>query len=132
VLLPQFLAMRLSLQVSGNPMYLMARINLLSRRVSSFSAIDKMLLVKVALRMLRATLIVKSISALSILGRALNQTPARIALSFIFTSCILSTDLPELLSIEKLRTLGQAPEHGILIAYFIRVLWIQQKKFCHK
>jgi hypothetical protein len=49
----------------------------------------KIFLAKVALRMLLATFIVKSISTLSILGNALNHTPARIAFNLSFTNCVL-------------------------------------------
>jgi hypothetical protein len=46
-------------------------------------------LAKVALRMLLATLIVKSTSTLSILGKALNHTPARMAFNLSFINCVL-------------------------------------------
>jgi hypothetical protein len=49
--------------------------------------------VRAVLLMFRATFIAKSISTLSILGKTLNHTPARMALLLNFTSCFLSMKL---------------------------------------
>jgi hypothetical protein len=46
-----------------------------------------------ALRMLWTTRIVKSTSTLSILDKALNHTPARMAFDFNFINCVLSMKL---------------------------------------
>jgi hypothetical protein len=54
------------------------------------------LLAKVMLRTLLTTFIAKSTSTLSILGNALNHTPARMALSLNFISCALSKKLQAL------------------------------------
>ena len=94
--LPHFWAKRLSLQASEKPISRIARTNLLSRRPSNFLMIERMHLAKVTLRTLLVTFIVKSTSTLSILGKALNHTPERMALSFSFTSCVLSRKLKAL------------------------------------
>lgn len=46
--------------------------------------------------MFSATFIVKSISTLSILGKALNHTPARMALNFSFTNWVRFRKIDEL------------------------------------
>jgi hypothetical protein len=92
-LLPHFCANRLSLRASEKPISRVARTNLLSRSPSNFLVIDRMRLAKMLLRMQRATLIVKSMSTLSILFKALNHTPERMAFIFSFISCLLSMKL---------------------------------------
>ena len=96
LLLPHFWAIKLSLQASGKPISLMVRDSLLSSKPSNFLVTDKRHLAKETLRMLSATLIVKSTSTLSILGKALNHTPARMAFNLTFTSCVLSRKLKRL------------------------------------
>jgi hypothetical protein len=91
--LPHFMANRLSLCARGKPISFIARVSLFSSRSSSFIVIDRMHLPKDGLLMLCVTLIAKSISTLSILCKALNHTPARMALHLNFISCFLSMKL---------------------------------------
>src|SRR3990170_7073975 len=92
-LLPHFMAKRLSLRASGKPISFIARSSLFSSRPSSFLVIDTMDLAKDGLLMLCVTFIAKSISTLSILGKALNHTPARMALHLNLISCFFSMKL---------------------------------------
>jgi hypothetical protein len=91
--LPNFWAHKLSLQANGKPISRIERASLLSSKSSNFLVTDKTHLAREALRMLSVTFIVKSISTLSILGKALNHTPARMAFNLILTSCVLSRKL---------------------------------------
>jgi hypothetical protein len=59
----------------------------------SFPRMAWSLSVKVLLVIVLVTIIVKSISALSILRNALNQTPARTAFNLIFANCVLLSKL---------------------------------------
>ncbi len=88
--LPHFCAAKLIFWAREKPTSLAARDTVLSKRLSSFPASADMLRAKVTLRTLSATLIVNSISTRSILRKALNHTPARIALNLNVTSCALS------------------------------------------
>jgi len=75
-------------------MSLIARVSLLSRSAFSFPVMARMLLAREVLcTLLRTILIVKSKSTLSILGKALNHTPERMAFSFNFTICVVSRKL---------------------------------------
>lgn len=75
-------------------MSLIARVSLLSRSAFNFPVMERMLLAKEVLRTLQRTIfIVKSNSTLSILGKALNHTPERMAFSFNFVICVLSRKL---------------------------------------
>lgn len=95
-LLPHLWANMLILQASEMPISLVVRATLLSGSFSNFLVIDKMFLAKKTLRTVPATFIVKSISTLSILCRALNQAPERMALCFSLSSCALSRKLKQL------------------------------------
>jgi hypothetical protein len=87
--LPHFCPIELIFWASGQPTNLKDFKTLLSNSPSNFPTTAKILLAKEALRMFSATFIVKSISTLSILGKALNHTPARMAVVLNLINCIL-------------------------------------------
>ena len=93
--LPHFWAIKLSFSASERPIALIDFKKLLSINPSNLPTTAKILLAKYALRTFSATFIVKSTSTLSILGKALNHTPARMALHLIFISCVLLSTLEE-------------------------------------
>ncbi len=84
--LPHFWAIWLIFSAKGRPISRADFDILLSSSSSSFPTTAKMLFAKCALRMFSATFIVKSTSTLSILGKALNHTPARTAFTLSFIS----------------------------------------------
>ena len=105
LMFPQFWANWLNLWASGKPISRIARTILFSRRPSNFLSTERMLLANVKLRTFSAiTFIVKSISALSILCKALNHTPARMAFILSFNNCRLTTKSEVGLEVEISRT----------------------------